>query len=250
MSTVALTFDPARFKLLPSARGGLRIWQEPEAGKLYVAGIDTSKGGAKSDFAALAMVETASRDLVATWHGRYDPTSWGRMCARLGLYYNEAMLAFETHPSQHGLSACLAARDMGYSNLYRRQSQGMVEFRMSEELGWATTFKTKPLMIDRVRVALAENYKIPSADLLRELLGFKRDEGGNVVSTAQHDDLFVAYSIAQLVADVVGITGYVSRGPERPMSWTQAWWKHRNATLEQGAKHGARRPTARLQDGT
>lgn len=244
-----LTLDPQRFKLIQGARGGLRIWQHPVPDKLYVAGIDTSKGGAKSDFAALAMVETGSRDLVAVWHGRYDPTSWGRMSARLGLYYNEAMLAFETHPSQHGLSACLAARDMGYSNLYRRQQQGMIQFRMSEELGWATTFKTKPLMIDRVRVALHEEYKIPCADLLRELLGFKRDDAGNVVSTAQHDDLFIAYAIAQLVADVVGATGYVSRGPEKPMTWTQAWWKHRNEKLAEGERTGVKPMRARVQDG-
>jgi hypothetical protein len=186
----------------------------------------------KSDLAALAMVETGSRDLVACWLGRYDPTEWGRMCSRLGLYYNNAMLAFETHPSQHGLSACLAAREMGYANLYRRQQQGMVTLRITEELGWATTYKTKPLMVDRVRVALKENYRIPAADLLRSFLDFKRDEAGNVVSTGKNDDFFVAYAIAQIVADLVGVTGYVTKAPEKPLTWDEAWKRHRKERLD------------------
>lgn len=245
-STQSLVAEPpsfeGRFKFVPTKIGGLEIWRPPEKGALYVAGIDTSGGGASSDFSSLSMVETRSRALVAAWNGRYDPTLWGQMCARVGLYYNEALLAFETHPSQHGLSACLSARDYGYSNLYRRQQQGMVSLRISEELGWATTYKTKPLIIDRVRIALREKYSIPSQALLQQLLQAKLAENGEVEFDG-HDDFFISYGIAQIVCDVVGVQGFLTKGEEKPKTWTDSWWEHRKkawANAASGTKKGPR----------
>lgn len=237
-----------RFKFASAASGGLEIWQHPEPGSLYVAGIDTSAGGAASDFASLSMIETRSRALVCAWNGRYDPTLWGQMCSRIGLYYNEAMLAFETHPSQHGLSACLSARESGYANLYRRQQQGMVTMRITEEFGFATTYKTKPLIIDRVRIALREGYEIPSQPLLRQLLEAKLDEAGQVVFDG-HDDFFISYGIAQLVCDVVGVQGFVSKADEVPRDWNKLWWEHRKKGWSDAEHRGGRRKRTREHDG-
>lgn len=233
-----LAWSGERFKLLEEVRGGLEIWQNPEPGRLYVVGVDTSGGSMQGDFAVAAVVETATRALVALWAGRYDPTSWGRMCASLALYYQQAMLAFETHPSPHGLSAALAARDMGYPQLYRRRNPGSINARITEELGFATTSRTKPWMADRVRVALGEGYDIPSADLLRQLKTARRAEDGLSIQFQGHDDLFVAFAIAQLVADDVGMGGYVSRPDKPAASWTEAWWAHRKRSWETEAPVG------------
>ena len=238
------------FRFVPSRNGGLEMWREPVEGELYVAGIDTSAGGAHSDLCSLSMVETRSRCLVAAWNGLYDPTMWGKMCARIGAYYNNAMLAFETHPSQHGLSACLAARDAGYGNIYRRQQQGMVTLRMTEELGWATTYKTKPLMIDRVRIALREKYEIPSEALLKQLLRAKlaaKTGEAEQVEFEGKDDFFTSYAIAQVVADIVGAQGYLTRGEEKPKSWHDQWWAHRKAQAEKTMTRSG--PRQRLYDG-
>lgn len=241
-----LEWDEKRFQRLEDPRGTLHIWEEPAPNKLYVVGIDTSGGGANSDFASATVVETASRRLVAAWNERCDPTEWGRKMARLGLLYNNALLAFETHPSQHGLSACLASRNMGYTALYRRQQQGMVSARVTEELGWATTYKTKPLMIDRVRVCLKEAYDIPAEALLRQLLQGKRDEKGEIEFDA-HDDFFVSYSIAQLVCDVVGSQGFISKPEERTKTWTEAWWDYKKRTYRVGAQAAV--PSLPMYDG-
>jgi hypothetical protein len=194
------------------------------------------------------MIETRSRALVCAWNGRYDPTLWGQMCSRIGLYYNEALLAFETHPSQHGLSACLSAREQGYGNLYRRQQQGMVTMRITEELGFATTYKTKPLIIDRVRIALREQYEIPSEVLLRQLLEAKLDEAAQVVFDG-HDDFFISYGIAQLVCDVMGVQGFVTKAEEKPKDWTGQWWEHRKRTWAEAERRGTKRVPRREYDG-
>lgn len=229
--TERIVWDPQRYRFSEDRHGGLEIWKHPQPDELFVAGIDTSAGGSQSDFACLAMIETRSRALVAMWHGLYDPQQWGIACARLGLYYNNALLAFETHPSQHGLTAVLSARDFGYANLYRRREMGMVTARVSEELGWATTVKTKPLLVDKVRVALSENWEIPSEHLLRQLLGAKRDKSGNLAFDG-HDDRFIAYAIAQVVADDAVAGGFVSSAPKQEyQSWEKRWWEHRRRLL-------------------
>lgn len=226
-------WDPTRFKFADDRYGGLEIWKHPDPAGAYVAGIDTSAGGSQSDFASLSMIETRSRSLVAAWNGLYDPQQWGMMCARLGWYYNGALLAFETHPSQHGLTAVLSARDFGYVNLYRRREMGMVTARLSEELGWATTVKTKPLLVDKVRVALSENWEIPSEPLLRQFLSAKRNKAGNLEFDG-HDDFFVSYAIAQVVTDDAVAGGFVSAAaPDQAQSWESRWWEHRRKLLSE-----------------
>lgn len=231
-----------KLKLLEIRRGTLEIWRYPEVHKRYVIGVDTSGGGPQGDFACAAVCETLTRSLEALWWSKIDPTEWGRMCARLGWYYNRALLAFETTPSQHGLSACNSARDAGYPNLFLRRMESTRERQMTEELGWATTSRTKGLMVDKVRVALKEKYRIPSARLLRELQQAKYKENGEV-KFEEHDDGFIAYGIAQKVCDYAVQGGFVSADQPREKSWTERYWEGRNRELgHQGAEDARQGP--------
>lgn len=236
-----------KLKLLDMRRGTLEIWQHPKPNEKFVVGVDTSSGGPQGDFAVAAVCETSTRALVALWRTKMDPTEWGRMCANLAWYYNTALLAFETHPSQHGLSACNGARERGYPMLFRRRQEGTITRQITEELGWATTARTKGLMVDKVRVALKEGYPIPSAYLLRELQNGKYQENG-LIKFEGHDDAFVAYSIAQKVCDIAVQGGFVSTDTPKEKDWTERWWEHRNSQLERGASQGAG-PGSQVYDG-
>jgi hypothetical protein len=230
--------DKRKLKLLDMRRGGLEIWQYPQPQQRFVIGVDTSSGGPQGDFAVAAVCETVTRALVALWRTKRDPTEWGRMCANLGWYYNTAMLAFETHPSQHGLSACNAARERGYPQLFRRRQEGTITKTITDELGWATTARTKGLMVDKVRVALKEGYSIPSDTLLRELKNGKYAESG-LIKFEGRDDAFVAYSIAQKVCDIAVQGGFVSEEGPEPWDWTKEHWKARKKAMEGGSSQGA-----------
>jgi hypothetical protein len=219
-----------KLKLIEHSRGALEIWAHPQEHMRYVIGIDTAGGGPQGDWAAAAVCETRTRDLVALWHTKRDPTEWGRMCANLGYYYNRAMLAFETHPSPHGLSACLSARDSGYPTIFRRRQESTVSHKITEELGWASTARTRGLMVDRVRVALRENYALPSKEILQELRHGKYKEGG-AIEFDGHDDAYVAYAIAQIACDQAVQSGFLSgEGPEQ-YDWNREYWKRRNREL-------------------
>lgn len=232
--------EPA-LRLLERNDGPLRIWRMPSPRERYCIGIDTSSGKPDADFCAATVCEIESRALVATMRGRIDPTRWGVMCANLGWFFGTAMLAFEVWPSVHGLSAAMAARDRGYPMLYRRQMETLITHRQSDELGWATTERTKPRMIDYTRVALAEAYEIPDLMLLRELLGIKTDENGRSnCAKGQHDDLFVAYGITQRVCQLLVERGWQPPAQEDPKDWTQQWWSDRRRALEGGAVQGGR----------
>lgn len=227
-----------KLKLLEMRRGSLEIWAHPESHKRYVIGVDTSSGGPKGDYAVAAVCETVTRSLEALYRTKRHPSEWGELCAKLGWYYNTALLAFETHPSQHGLAACNGARDKGYPALFRRRQETTITRQMTEELGWATTVRTKGLMIDKVHVALKEGYEIPSGILLRELQGGKYKENGDPRFDG-HDDCFVAFAIAQKVCDFAVQTGFVSTEAPREKDSTELWWEHRKAGWEVGESQGA-----------
>lgn len=235
-----------RLQLVPEPRGELRLWAFPERGLKYVIGIDTSGGGPQGDWACASIVETLTRALVGRWKGKYDPTDWGRMCARLGWYFNTALLAFETHPSQHGLSAALAARDYGYPLLYRRLQETSATHQMTNELGWATTTRTRGLMVDYARVALKEGYDVPDIELLQELTKGKYGEDGKI-KWEGHDDYYVSWAIALRVADLMVERGFVSAKEPDPQNWTEEWWRRRKEQLELGTPSGRNR--MRVWDG-
>lgn len=222
-----------KYLIAPERRGDLYVYEKPDPSKRYVIASDASQGGQLGDWSAACVLETGSCDLVAVMHGKRDPQPWGRTCAALAWYYNSALLGFETHPSQHGLSACLAARDIGYPLLYRRAQLSTTHNRITEELGWASTVKTRPLMIDAVREAISARFKVPHAQLLAELVTARYGAADDLFFDG-HDDLFVSYGIALCIRRHAVIHGMGTKEPERAGDWTDRWWKHRKRALEQG----------------
>lgn len=226
--------NKGRFSLVGAPGGPLKIWRHPQPTERYVLGADASSGGYAADRASCCVIETRSCALVAKLYCKRDPIPFGRMCAMLAWHYNTGLLAFETHPSQHGVSACIAARDMEYPNLYRRTQQSTVHLRITEELGWATTMKTKPLMIDAVRAAIADRVEIPDKGLVMEIAAARYKENDELFFEGVNDDSFTAYSIALLARRHAVQRGFVSPEDVKPLDATALWWKHREAELAAG----------------
>lgn len=223
------------YQLAPQKHGGaIRVWKMPEPGAKYVLGADASSGGIAGDPAAACVLETRSCDLVATIHTRRDPIPFGRMCAMLGWFYNTALLAIETHPSQHGISCVLAARDAGYPNLYRRWQLSTVHQKMTQELGWATTSKTKPLMVDAVRAALVDRCVIPDVRILHELRSARYQENDDLVFEQSNDDFFIAYAVALLVRRHAVQMGFTTPDGVEAVDERTLWWQHRKRVLKVG----------------
>lgn len=229
--------------------GGVSVWKEPEPLKQYVIAADAAGGGEHGDFAAACVIEAETCDLVATFRSKIDPHRFGPLAARLAWYYGEALLAFETYPSGHGLIACHSALQYGYQNVYRRRNQSTASRDMSEELGWHTSVRTKDMMIGRIIQALEDGYDIPSTVLIEELLAQRYEEPADerrasarpVIVCAGHDDLMAAYSIALLVRDEAWRRGEIVKPEPPPLDETARFWEGWERRKQMGGRGGMRR---------
>lgn len=220
--------EQSRFRLSTSARGALQVWTEPQPGRDYIIGSDTAGGGPSGDFSVAVVLDAETTALVAMWRDRISPIPWARACCRLGWYYEEALLAFETGPSAHGLAACHAAIAHGYHRIYKQQNLRRADMPQGEQLGWPTNATTKPIMIARVQEAIDQGIDIPSEDVLRELSEQRYDENKKVVPE-KHDDMLMALAIALCVRDRAFTAGHVrTHKPQVVLSETERFWAERD----------------------
>lgn len=230
-----------KVRLEAHSRGPLLIWAQPETGRQYVIGADTAGGGSRGDFAVAVVVDAETCDVVAGWHERCDPHLFGPRCARLATYYNTAMLAIETQPSTHGLTAATEAKNWGYERLYHRRRRDSIRKTITEQLGWATSTETKPMMIDRIKKALEAGSVIPWEGLLRELKDqrWEMTDGGTVKMVGgnkrAHDDMVEAYGIALMARDDCYVRQLIVKQEPRPITDSERYW-HRQDMLERASR--------------
>lgn len=220
-------------ELEKNAGGGLAIWQQPAGDRVYVIGADAAGGGPDGDFAAACVIEAESCALVARYHGHIDPHHFGPLCARLGWYFNEAMLAFETQPSAHGYSAATEAKNMGYSRLYRKHRDDTGYRQPSDTLGWHTNSTTKPQMIDRVKKALDDRVDIPDELLVTQLGKQRWNENDEMITLAKkdHDDIVIAFAVALKVRDNCWTRGLLRPPTKQLVTWEDRYWHHRRQKM-------------------
>ncbi len=222
-----------RGELCEGIFGDLSIFEMPLPDTQYAVGVDTSSGLRSSkdrgDPSAAEVIEMKSGRQVAEMHGFRDPTQWGYASARLAGFYNMAPLAIETHPSQHGLTAFLAAERYAYPKLYvqtRLDRAGA----LVEKRGWVMHQQSKWAMMDRIRAALQEGIIIRSTRLLDEL-GAVHYENQKFVSD-EHDDCIVAYGIALMLRDQAYRKGEIRMAKSEPMDLDAAYWKRQSSPVQ------------------
>lgn len=193
-------------------RGELWIWREPAPGESYIIAADTAEGIKDGDFCAAQVLDMATGAQVAEWETLTNPTNWAHRCCLLALWYNTAMLAFETGCSAHGVSALNTALTLGYANLYRRRVLDQAQRVYTKKLGWATTARTKPYLLDAARDAVREGQMVRSPRLLAQMKRTKIGEAPrNEIYTDGHDDLLIAFGIACIVRTELWTVGAVRR---------------------------------------
>lgn len=217
-----------KVRLEPHSRGGLLIWKHPEPGRAYFIASDTAGGSSGGDFAAACVIDGETRDVVAGWSERCDPHNWGPKCARLGWYFNEAILAFETHPSAHGLAAANAARDYGYGRMYFTRRQDSIKKTVQDTLGFHTHLGTKPLLINEIKQAVEAGVAIPWPELVLELKRRKWSEPGATGERRMigpgNDDKVMAFGIALMVRKDCYQRGMVKTEVVAPRTDSERYW--------------------------
>lgn len=187
---------------LSEAEGELSVWDEPKPNKRYIIGADVAEGIGIGDFSVAEVIDHATGDQVAEWHGHCDPDEFGTILIALGRRYNTALLVVERN--NHGLMTVTTIVNDKYPKIYSEfvpEPPGPPRKRF----GWRTDRKTRPLILDgMVKDVREDTHGIVSEGLLEEMMSFKRQDNGNMeADTNRHDDRVIAYSIAKYVRQTV-----------------------------------------------
>lgn len=197
-------------------RGELTVYRHHDATETYYIGADIGMGVKGGDYSVAQVLDSHKRQ-VAVWRGLVHPDFFADILFHLGRYYNEALIAPENNA--HGLlTAIRLGRDMAYPNVYTEVNEGKLNDMESITIGFRTTAKTKPLIIDRLRAALREGeMDLYDKTTLREMLSFIVTESGKMeAEPGCHDDCVMALAIAN----------HVHEGRFTPINVTDDFYVH------------------------
>lgn len=184
-------------------RGELLVYRHHDPGENYVIGADVSMGVRGGDYSVAQILDSQKRQ-VAMWRGQYQPDYFARVLRVLGYYYNTALLAVEAN--NHGiLPNTRLGKDWAYPNLFTEIVYDKISDKETINLGFRTTVKTKPLIIDELRASFRDDeIEINDKTTLREMQTFIVNESGNMeAENGCHDDTVMALAIANHVHEGV-----------------------------------------------
>jgi len=180
--------------------GGLQVWERPVPNREYRIGADVSEGidvGRDTDWSVAVVLSAESMDEVAMLRVKIDPDLFGWQLASLGKWYNNAKLLVERN--NHGLVTLKFLSDVHlYPDIYSEKILDERSSRSARKLGFHTTVKSKPLIIDYLKELIREDeINIRSPKLLDELQTFVNFPNGKMAAqSGSHDDCVMALAIA------------------------------------------------------
>tara|TARA_R100000951_G_scaffold18842_7_gene15477 strand:+ start:102 stop:1673 length:1572 start_codon:yes stop_codon:yes gene_type:complete len=180
-------------------RGELSTYLPHNAGEQYVIGADVAMGVRNGDFSVAQVLDSKKRQ-VATWRGQVHPDYFAEVLFALGTYYNEAFICVENN--SHGILTCTRlGKDMAYPNFYTEVQHDKITDRETVKLGFSTTAKTKPLIIDQLRAAMREGeLELNDKTTIREMLTYIVTESGAMEAEAScFDDCVISMALANYV---------------------------------------------------
>jgi hypothetical protein len=148
---------------IPNQQGELTIWQRPQAGRFYFAGVDIAQGIDRAgsdpgrsdpDYTWMPIFELESGIQAAEYRARSTPATAARECAAIAKWYNWAFLIPEATGIGTGFLEQLLDVPYPMERIYQRTrlADDLKEPRL-EELGWWTDAQSRWQMI-----ALLESY--------------------------------------------------------------------------------------------
>jgi len=181
------------------SRGELTTYLKHDNGERYVIGADVSMGIRSGDYSVATVLDSKKRQ-VATWRGHVHPDYFATILFQLGTYYNEAFICVENN--SHGILTCTRlGKDLAYPNFYTEIQHDKITDRETVKLGFTTTVKTKPLIIDQLRASMREEeLELNDKTTLREMLTYIVTESGAM--EAEHgcfDDCVMSLALANYV---------------------------------------------------
>jgi len=191
-----ILMDSGETFVVHEKKNGLRVYKPPEAGHLYVAGVDTSEGVDGGDFSSCVIWDRMTGEEVAFFRGLPSPDRFATFLNDWGREYNNALMVIEVN--NHGLTTLTILKQLIYPSIYfRPQRFEAVSMGWSDKMGWKTTKVTRPLLIDDFAQAIRDKILIiHSKELVDEMTTFIYDKNNNMTAAEGfHDDTIFAAGI-------------------------------------------------------
>lgn len=181
-------------------KGYVSVWEKPKPGKYYCIGADVAEGLEKGDFSDAYVIDSETFDLVASWHGHIDPDLYGNELVKLARYYNDAYIGVENN--NHGLTTLKAIQRLEYWNIFYTKTVDKITDKITAKMGWTTSMRTKPLMIDKLVEFVREKaIGIKDKELIGQMVTYIREDNGSTnAQVGCFDDRVMACGIALQVA--------------------------------------------------
>lgn len=193
-----LAGDKGMLAFNPVSNGNLEVFKNPEPGRKYVVGGDTSEGLAHGDAQVLYVVDAKTQDCVALYTSQVPPDEFAGDAYNVGKYYNWALLAIEVN--KDGLWVNNELENKGYINLYYRKMFDDITQKVTKYYGWKTTAATRPFALAALKAIFLKKDGGFPLQLLQEMMTFVRNAKGKPEALAgKHDDIIISSSIALAV---------------------------------------------------
>lgn len=173
--------DQDQIRFVSDAKGPLSVWKMPQAEHEYVVFADTSEGLPGGDYSCADVLDKETGEQVAQWHGLIDPDLLGSdVLPNLGWYYRQAEVGVERN--NDGKTVLNELKKV-YTKLFRTIQTDELTNKTTEKLGWLTTPRSKPIMVNELRRCLREDgVIINNPETIAECLTFVRYPNGTTAA--------------------------------------------------------------------
>lgn len=195
-------------------RGELFVFRPHDPGENYVIGADVAMGIRNGDYSVAQVLDSKKRQ-VAVWRGHVHPDYFAKILYHLGEYYNTAFICVENN--SHGILTCTRlGKDMAYPNFYTEVQHDKITDRETVKLGFSTTAKTKPLIIDQLRAAIRDDeIELNDKITIKEMMSYIVTESGAMqAEQGCFDDCVMSLALAN----------YVHEGAWEPVESTENFY--------------------------
>lgn len=220
----------------PDVAGPLTIFSYPAADRdwgIYFVGGDPT-GTTRGDRACIQVINRRTSEQVAVWHGRMDPVGMAREMAKIGYYYNRAMVT--TEATGPGYSTIGALIEMDYPFIWKNRSADREPGAIASNYGFNTTSKSKDWWVGNLLKLVVDGdvtiHDPMTFDQMRNYVTL--DDGGyGPASDKGYDDAVAALAITCLCSATEGpmLPYGADTGPKMtpPPSTAEAidpsWWE-------------------------
>lgn len=195
----------AKVEFIDDSMGPLSIWRWPSPDRqwgVYMVAGDPTKT-TTGDPACAQVFSRRNLEQVAVWHGKIDAGTFAEELAKLGKYYNDAVITTEiTGPGGVTIGRLLA---LEYPYIWRHSKPDQTPGNVQVNYGWDTTFQSKHTAVGWLLKVVADgDIKIHDKRTFYEMRDYVTLEGGGYGPASKeggplgeggHDDTVMSLAI-------------------------------------------------------